>query len=322
MKKAISVVLVLAMVFAFAGCRKEDGGFEKYYVMLERLEVTGDLNSTDQVLPLTVKFESSSGPADVDVSLYCEDPENQWVLERTETMAIGDQVTFSVPAGVSYKIMAEAVTGQNGNITFEISNEPESTVSPSEQAVEAASPVLYDRGIEIVALISEMAENENYLTAMTGMEDILQLLSDAAPEDPNSPKAVYEIVIPEDQLLDALGVENTEGMSQKLQANLTAKSCSALASRINSLEGVNNLAAASLCTAGKSFVERSFEGNTLYLYTYEKGAPVLVSFSSGEDHVVTATGCFLLGDSCSMENVEEIQKSFGGEDCQVKEIRK
>lgn len=178
---------------------------------------------------------------------------------------------------------------------------------------------LYDEGLKISSLMSEMASSEEYLSALTGNDEIKSLLSGAAASEPDSPKAVYEINMSDEAFLDLLGVENTENMSEALKDSLTAKGYAAIAPQINAAVGVNNLAASSLCTAGTSFVNSEFSGSTLYMYVYKDGAPVIVSFSEGENHAVSASGCFDLGNAFSAETQEEIQDYFSGFGAEVRE---
>ena len=122
--------------------------------------------------------------------------------------------------------------------------------------------------------------------------------------------AVYEVSIPKDMLLSLLGIESIEGISESLKANLMAKSITAIGPQIIAIGGVNNLAAASLCTASQSFLSTDFTGNTIYIYTYENSSPVMVAFSGGQDKTVTATSCFLLYDALTTNSREEIERFF------------
>ena len=179
---------------------------------------------------------------------------------------------------------------------------------------------LYNQGIEVAALMSEMASDPEYITALTGSPEVQKALQCAAAADPKSPLSVYEVIIPQEALLGLLGVENTDSMSENLKANLTARSYAAIGPQINAAGGVNNLAAASLCTAELSFLNSGFTGNTIYIYSYQNSAPVLVSFSAGQDGIVTATGCFLLGNSISSESKEEMEDYFAEFGAEIRKV--
>lgn len=322
MKKTVSLLLALVMVFAFAGCQGKQDEPGDYMALCERYGVSYGENQSEQSLPLTVKYVSSGGPAELQLSVYLDEPngEGLWqpVWYQTETVDISESVTFQIPAGKAYRLMAEAMTGSNGNVQLDITTDPEKAVAGEKEY----DSVLYDQGLEISALMSEMASNPDYLRTLTGSQEVLNVLSGAAAADPRAPKAVYEIVVSEDALMELLGVSSTEGMSEALKDNLIARSYAAVGPQINAVGGVNNLAASSMCTVGLSFVDPGFSGNALYLYAYEDGAPVLVSFSANQDHVVSASGCFILGDSIQAESKEEIRGYFAQFGTEVKEIQK
>ena len=322
MKKAGSLLFALALVFVFSGCQKNEEKPGDYMALCERYGVSYGENESEQPLPLTVKYVSSGGPAELQLSVYLDEPNGEGLLQpvwyQTETVGISESVTFRIPAGKSYRLMAETITGSNGNVQLEITTDPAKAAAGEKEH----DSVLYDQGLEISALMSEMASNPDYLRTLTGSPEVLNVLSGAAAADPRAPKAVYEIVVPENALMELLGVSGTEGMSEALKDNLIARSYGAVGPQVNAMGGVNNLAASSMCTVGLSFVDPGFSGNALYLYAYEDAAPVLVSFSADQDHVVSASGCFILGDSIQAESKEEILNYFAQFGTEVREIQK
>lgn len=167
--------------------------------------------------------------------------------------------------------------------------------------------LLYAQGLEIVSLITEMSENEVYLNTLSGNEEIHDLLSHAGSADPTQPKAVYEISVQEDALMQILQFDDMPDISDSLKSTLRQKSYAAFAAHLNLLGGATVVAASSICTAGKSFLSSDFTGNTIYLYLYEDGAPVLIVFSSGPEDIVTASGSFLLLENFNPKNKEDVQ---------------
>ena len=79
---------------------------------------------------------------------------------------------------------------------------------------------------------------------------------------------------------------------------------------IKDMSGVENLAASSVCTVGKTFVSENASENVIYIYVYEGTAPVAVTFTLGEDHTVSATGTFIFYDGFTCGSAEEIQSVF------------
>ena len=86
------------------------------------------------------------------------------------------------------------------------------------------------------------------------------------------------------------------------------------------MAGAETLAAASICTVSDTFVCDNLTQNTLYLYTYETAVPVMVSFVTGQDGAVLATGIPILSDSFSPDSPENVQQFLEGFGAQVSEI--
>lgn len=84
--------------------------------------------------------------------------------------------------------------------------------------------------------------------------------------------------------------------------------------------GVENLAASSVCSVGKTFVSENATENMIYIYVYEGAAPVAVTFILGEDHTVSATGTFILYDGFTCGSAEEIQSVFSDIAINVSEV--
>ncbi|MDE7218494.1 MAG: hypothetical protein K2O45_02570 [Oscillospiraceae bacterium] len=182
---------------------------------------------------------------------------------------------------------------------------------------EVKSP--YEQGLELVSLLEEMANNEVYITSLAADTNIYSILRQAGQGDFSQPEAVYRITVSADAVLN-LAEMDLSGMSASLQENLKSRANTAIFSQINSLGGVETLAAASVCTAQKVFVSQELEEDEIYLYTYEDAVPVAVSFTPGEDGAVSATGMFVLYDA-DWENPEaSIERLFSVFDVTVKEI--
>ena len=93
-----------------------------------------------------------------------------------------------------------------------------------------------------------------------------------------------------------------------------------IVSQINAMGGVENLAASSVCTVGKTFVSENASESIIYLYTYEDAAPIAVTFTVGEDYTVSATGTFILYDGFTFGSAEEIRSAFSDIAVSVTEV--
>lgn len=182
---------------------------------------------------------------------------------------------------------------------------------------EVKSP--YEQGLELVSLLEEMANNEEYITSLAADTNIYSILRQAGQGDFLQPKAVYRITVSAAAVLN-LAEMDLSGMSASLQENLQSRANTAIFNQINALGGMETLAAAAVCTAQKVFVSRELEEEEIYLYTYEDAVPVAVSFVPGEDDAVSATGMFVLY-AAGWENPEaSIEWLLSDFDVTVKEI--
>jgi len=182
------------------------------------------------------------------------------------------------------------------------------------------SKALYAHGLEVVSMLSEMTRSENFIgiyTANSEIKDIILTLGENSYEQPD---AVYAITVPEDTLTGMAELSNLEGASQELKIYLMQRVMASLMSQINAMSGVENLAASSVCTVGKTFVSENATENVIYIYVYEGTAPVAVTFTLGEDHTVSATGTFIFYDGFTCGSAEEIQSVFSDIAVNVTEI--
>ena len=172
------------------------------------------------------------------------------------------------------------------------------------------SKSLYAHGLEVVSMLSEMTRSESFIgiyTANSKIKEIILALGDHSYETPD---AVYAITVPEDTLMGMAELSNLEGASEKLKNYLTQRVMASLMSQINAMSGVENLAASSVCTVGKTFVSENVTENVIYIYVYEGTVPVAVTFTVGEDHTVSATGSFIFYVEFTCCSADEIQGVF------------
>lgn len=179
---------------------------------------------------------------------------------------------------------------------------------------------LYEQGLEIVQLLSEMTQTEGYADVYTGNSEVKAVIQSISAGDYSSPKAVYAISIADDDLAAMVELNRLDNVSDELKKFLLQRSRSALITQINSMSGVENLAAASVCTAGKSFVNENVTEDVIYLYTYENARPVAVTFSVGENQAVSASGMFVMYDGFTCGSAAEIESFFSDITVDVSEV--
>lgn len=169
---------------------------------------------------------------------------------------------------------------------------------------------LYARGLQLVELVAEMAENESYFKLLSGSPELWDTLSPARAEDYAAPCAVYRVRITDDALYGLAGLDDPGKLSAALQAQTASRLLAALPSQLNACGGASTLAAATICTAGTCFVEPLFAENTLYLYVYESAAPIMVAFTGGEGGAVSAAAMPILFQGLQADCAEAVAQSL------------
>ncbi|MCM1102469.1 MAG: hypothetical protein NC409_00010 [Clostridium sp.] len=179
---------------------------------------------------------------------------------------------------------------------------------------------LYEQGLEIVELMSEMTRSEEYVQLYTGSSEIQEIVQNINVGGDAAPKAVYAISVDEDGITAMLEMGGLNHVSEGLRSLLVQKPLTSLMTQINAMSGVEELAAASTCMVTKTFVNEEVKENVIYLYTYEDAVPAAVTFLVGEDHAVFASGLFVLNDGFSCGSAEEIQAFFSYIGVEVTEV--
>lgn len=168
---------------------------------------------------------------------------------------------------------------------------------------------LYAQGLEIVQLMTEMTQYADVYTTSSEMQSAVQNIGTG---DYTTPKAVYAISVPDENVaamaeLMALGLDR---VSEGLKSCFMQRVFSSFITQINARGGADNLAAASICTIEKNFVNENVNENVMYLYTYENAVPAVVIFLVGEDHAISASGVFMMYDEFTCDSADEIKSFF------------
>ena len=169
---------------------------------------------------------------------------------------------------------------------------------------------LYESGIETALVIDVMARNEIYKASIGLDYDVTSVLA----EDYRNPTNVYSISIPtiEEffQVVEAGGLEEEWDLlpdSVKEQMESRADPFNFI---ISHYAGHNEVAVSTSYQASLRF-DGKIDEKIAYVYVYETGTPIVVTFTPICDHGYSAMGSFLFGVDCtSMEKIEEVFKPF------------
>jgi hypothetical protein len=190
----------------------------------------------------------------------------------------------------------------------------------SESNTKTEPKSLYAQGLEVIQMMSEMTRTEEYVDILIGDSNIKTVIQDISTGDYSDPKAVYAITVSDENLATMAELDNFGNVSKELKNLMKKRIFSSLISQINGRSGPDKLAAASVCTAGKTFVNENATDNVIYLYTYENANPVAVTFTVGEDGAVSANGVFVLYDEFTCDSADEI-KAFFNDIAEVTEVQ-
>ena len=197
-----------------------------------------------------------------------------------------------------------------------------STSAGSQPNQTSSQTSLYDRGLELIAQMREMADSHEYLSLYTNNPDVQAVAAEAGAGKGDRPSAVYQITFPGDSALAFYQPEGEEsGLSPTLRDTLREQYCSAsvFAYTNNAAYGAATVAGFSICTASKVFVYPGLQENALYLYQYAGAVPAAVSFIKGEDDTVSAFGIFVYDGADTLDGLLEQLEEAGGEVKQVGE---
>lgn len=173
---------------------------------------------------------------------------------------------------------------------------------------ETAKP-LVECGEEVISLMAEMLESEDYKSLYNLSAEHDETISKLREGNYSKSITVYELVIPEEELFDK--TVNKENLSEDLYKYICSSAYVSFASRINiaSDAGVEALSATTVFTAQKSFTNKNMDINKIYLYVFENGCPVAVTFVSDGDDTFRAIGNFIINDTFATDDDNSIKES-------------
>ena len=172
---------------------------------------------------------------------------------------------------------------------------------------------IYEQGLEVVALMDEMADSQSYVQMFTGNMQISEVIQSNTSGDYSEPLVVYEVVLKNDNFLGLLGNDETQAsMSDELKEIISKKINASVITQLNAYGGSENLAASTICTAGISFVNSEVKEDSIYIYVYENTAPVAVIFLQEGNDIVSANGTFMFGEEFINLTEEGISELFEG----------
>lgn len=179
---------------------------------------------------------------------------------------------------------------------------------------------LVDHGMDVVELIEEALNSEEYVKIYSTNDEVAQMFEELAQGDFSEPDAVYAITIDTDELMDLADVDGYEDMPDTLQKAVKNRMLGAVSNLLNAPMGTYALMVSSICSMGKTFVYEEEIEYQIYLYIFEDAKPIMVSFASGEDGAMGASGTIILTDEFECDSADELEDILSAYDADVEEI--
>lgn len=170
--------------------------------------------------------------------------------------------------------------------------------------------LLYQKGLSMISVMDEMAANKTWISAFSKTDVFQNIISDMSKIEHKKVKSVYKINITEDinyYLIEPIEVKK---LSEELRIYLLNILQDSVITDVSAFGGDDILFASSICSYEKTFVSRETKENVIFLYTFEKAVPVLISFVVGDNNTVSATASFILTKDFNIDNVQDVQKYF------------
>ena len=161
---------------------------------------------------------------------------------------------------------------------------------------------------DVIALMREMPSTD-WAKQVYGLDASYdEALQRIKGEDYASPAAVYLLKVPKSSLLTE--EIDLSSMSDALKDYLYSSAYTSLASRVNIKGGSDSTVVATVYSVQKAFVCAEVTENTVYLYVYETGCPILITLLPTGDGAVKVTLNLIVSDEFDASSPETIVQSF------------
>lgn len=188
---------------------------------------------------------------------------------------------------------------------------------------DADDETLYEHGMELAGLLEEMLSSPEYFEMMGGSDRLGEVIDALMGADLSEPEGAYIVTLPEEalpMLMDSAEVD-MDRFSGGLRDFMERRMISSVPSILNSRQGAETLAAASILTVSDAWAGEDLELGCYLILSYHDVCPVMVSFC-GDDGVVTGTATMLIGEPMKEDSVDGVQQLFSylGIECDVEEV--
>lgn len=189
------------------------------------------------------------------------------------------------------------------------------------------SKSLYSEAVDLSQKISILSKDDAYIGLLSHSDVLQEKISQVAKQEFKQPKAVYEITGVKESTLAIMNEDTKDGLSKEVEEIIRERFVTAVCSQINSLNGAEFMAAASMLSVRTAFHSEGLKEPVIYLCVYDDDYGTMIAYTPYEEEIVDATANIIsmsgLSDTVSEEEVSNLIKKIPGmKDVTVKEVEK
>lgn len=176
---------------------------------------------------------------------------------------------------------------------------------------------LVTESVALTQVMCELANDADYNKIFTVSDEMGKIVAQMAAQNYAKPEKVYLMKLPDTLLRDFLQTQGEMTVSDALLEKIQQKwNATSFASMLNGYLGVETLAASSVVTWEKSYIQpKGWTGNVMLLLDYDGEFSSLVSFTQSGDGVINAASSFLKDDGGDL--MESFSQKLGGIEFEV-----
>lgn len=175
--------------------------------------------------------------------------------------------------------------------------------------------------MDLIALIQDMVTDNVYVSVYMGSAPaVSEEIAKLAEGNYSTPQAIYKITVSNlTAYLDAAIAASGGGafLSDPLKEYMQGRMILTVSSMVNNVYGSAAIAAASICTAAKTFVSYELTENMIFVYVFENAHPVLVTFFQGDDSTVSATAIPLFAELPGSASADDVKALFANKGFEI-----
>ena len=231
----------------------------------------------------------------------------------SEDTAIATVTKKGVVKGISEGTCFIAALGSGKTELFKV------TVTKGKQTA-VTDDKLVNTGLAAIKSMKECTTSEIYRKMLFSSDSWMEkMVGTVKAEDVTEPKAIYEVETDYQILLAYLTgessmpktLEEINNEPDSVKAKMERSFFSSIPTMINARQGSEVIAFVSTFSESGNILYETFSGKKSFIYVFENGYPVWVTFMAGDDGIVSYTAQWMyVKDDAGLSSEEDVIKSL------------